>query len=81
MVSLGLFIWDSIIQELLDVVEQSEGQSDIQNHSGKPWDSPLVEASDALSLEDCFEAVYGSVVLLGIESLHVGLDHVDWSVG
>ena len=58
-------------------VEQRERQRHVQHHAGKAGANARVEAHEALSLVNLGEAVSEPSVLVGVDALHLGLDHVD----
>lgn len=76
-----LVFWENDVQTSLDIFEHGESQSNIQYNSAQSWDSSLVESPNSFVLEDADEAIDWSLVLIGLKSLHVGLDDINWSVG
>ena len=68
---------DEVGDGTLQLMEDGEGERDVEDDSHEPWRDSHVEAADALLSPDLAEAVSEAVVLVSVDALHLGLDDVD----
>lgn len=72
---------DEVGNRALELMEDSEGQRDVEDDSHETWGDTHVEAADALLTVDLHEAVLEAVVLVRVDALHLRFYNVDGVVG
>jgi len=75
------FVGDEVGHRALELVEDGEGERDIEDDTHETWADTLIEAHDAGLGIDFGEAVLEALVLVRVLTLHLGLNDVNGVVG
>lgn len=69
-------ICDILCDLSLEGVEDGESEGDIEDNTSESGANTAIEAHNSLIFVNLSEAVSKTVVFVGINALHLGLDHV-----